>query len=380
MLTIELTTLGEPWREPPVPLESSPASKAGSEGLLHGLVVVNTLERQPGGMNRSIEFAAPHLTNHRVHLHFIAGASLYRLLRSLDRVLLGEQQYLYDFVLFNSLASLTHLNPFGYVLGRVFRALRIPIIIYWHETDWVFNELERERPIDAARVDRLARHSSTMHLTASDACSDTIIGRYPSARPVVVNECSLVPAPFDRPVLPSQPPVVVNAASIKERKGTDLFVKTAIGVCQQHPTVEFLWFGTGAPYGSYETDIEAAGFQERIMFPGYVDPAYPLLRRASVLFLSSRDDPFPLAVLDGMCLGRTIVAFDIGGPREALGGFGILIEPFDTDAAAEAILVCLSKPADRLVNHALRQRYLNLYTPEQFAIRFNTVVRGCLKR
>jgi glycosyltransferase involved in cell wall biosynthesis len=171
---------------------------------------------------------------------------------------------------------------------------------------------------------------------------------------------------------------VVNLASIQERKGTDLFVETAIKVCRRHPTVEFLWLGDGEPFGSWQREISQAGLEHRILFPGYVEAGHLILRRASIFFLSSRDDPFPLSVLEAMCLGRTVVTFDVGGAPEALDGQGYVIPPFDTDLAARAILECLDKPRANLVSPSLRERYLALYTPERFAARLNHVVRAAL--
>jgi hypothetical protein len=76
-----------------------------------------------------------------------------------------------------------------------------------------------------------------------------------------------------------------------------------------------------------------------------------------------------------MCLGRTIVTFDVGGAPEALGGHATVIPPFDTQASAEAILDHLGKPPEQLVNEAVRQRYLECYTPEKFAARLNQCIR-----
>jgi len=209
----------------------------------------------------------------------------------------------------------------------------------------------------------------------SEACKVSLEKHYPGVRPIVVYNCTKIPAPFDRPVQPAEPPTVVNLASIQARKGTDLFVETAIKVCQRHPAVEFIWLGDGEPFGSWQADIERAGLQERILFPGYVDAGHMILRRASLLFLSSRDDPFPLSVLEAMCLGRSIVAFDVGGAPEALAGEGHVIAPFDTDAAAETILACLDKPAAERINLKLRERYLDHYTPQRFAQRLNEILR-----
>lgn len=338
---------------------------------LYGLVVFNSLRTMKTGATRSIRLASPALRNLGVHLHFVAAHSIPHFLVSL----IQTKRLRYDFVLFNGLASIGGQSHFGYRLWHLSRLARRPSLIYWHETDWVLDQYRHQDPASARRVDRLAADPVTVHLTASKACSESIREHFPQAQPIEMYECAVVPALFDRPALPAGPPTVVNLASVQARKGTDLFVETAIKVCRQHPDVEFLWLGGGQPFGTWREEIEAAGLQERILFPGYADSAYLLLRRASLLFLSSRDDPFPLSVLEAMCLGRSVVAFDVGGAPEALAGLGHLIPPFDTDQAAEAILHCLRLPSEERLNLELRQRYLDLYTPDKFAERLNRVLR-----
>jgi len=338
---------------------------------LHGLVALSGLRKMKTGATRSIRLTTSPLRDRGIYLHFVAVRSIIHFLYSLSQT----KRFQYDFALFNGLASISHSSRFGYALWQIVQALHIPTFIYWHEADWVLDRYRRENPTSAQRVDRIASHESVVHLTASDACSASIRNRYAEAQPITIYECSSVPAPFDQPATPTEPPLVVNLASIQERKGVDLFVETAIRVCRQHPTAEFMWLGDGKPFGTWQTDIQEAGLQDRILFPGYVDSAYLLLRRASILFLSSRDDPFPLSVLEAMCLGRTIVAFDIGGAPEALAGHGTLVPPFDTEAAADAILAGLSLPPQERIDLALRNRYLDLYSPEKFAARLNEHIR-----
>ncbi len=323
------------------------------------------------GATRSILAAAAPLANLGVHLHFVPARSI---LHSLP-ALLKQRRIRYDLLLLNGLGSISRESQCGYGLWRAARALRIPAFLYWHETDWVLDRYQREDPAGARRVARIAQDPATVHLTASEACSLSIQCHYPTARPIAVYECASVPSPFDQPVQPAEPPLVVGIGTIQERKGTDLFVAVAIEVCSRHPTVEFIWLGDGQPFGSWQADIQRAGLQERILFPGYVDAGHMILRRASLLFLSSRDDPFPLSVLEAMCLGRSIVAFDVGGAPEALAGHGQIIPPFDTGAAAAAILECLAMPPGARVDRALRDRYLALFTPERLAQRLNRQIR-----
>ncbi len=338
---------------------------------LYGLVVFHSLKKMKTGATRSISFAAQPLQDLNIHLHFVAVRSILHFLYSFIKT----KRYKYNFIIFNGLASIGHRSLFGYPLWRIAQIFNIPTFMYWHETDWVLTKLKQENPATAKKVERIATHPSTIHLTASKVCSQSIRKFYPNTTPVEVYECSVIPQPFAQPIIPFQPPIVVNLASIQKRKGTDLFVETAIKVCQQHPTVEFIWMGSGKHYGNCLEKIEAAGLQERILFPGYADSAYLILRRASVFFLSSRDDPFPLSILEAMGFGRSIVTFDVGGAPEALANYGKVIPPFDTNIAANTILELLAQPPHMLINPELHNRYLDLYTPEKFAIRLNNLIR-----
>jgi glycosyltransferase involved in cell wall biosynthesis len=345
------------------------AQRAASS--LHGLVVLNSIRKTKTGATRSIRLAETPLRELGIHLHFVPARSILHFLHSFPKI----WRFRYDFCIFNGLASLSGRSRFGYPLWRGVQVLGVPTLIYWHETAWVLDRHRIQDPAGAQRIDRIACQPSVVHLTASQAGSECICNRYPDAEPIAVYECAVVPVPFDQPVRPTDPPLVVNVASIQERKGTDLWVETAIEVCRRHPTVEFLWLGDGRTFGTWQVEIEAAKLENRILFPGYVHAAHLLTRRASIFFLSSRDDPFPLSILEAMCLGRTIVAFDIGGVSEALAGQGILVQPFDTYAAAAAILDRLSQPPAALINEALRCRYLDQYTPWQFARRLDYVIR-----
>ena len=346
--------------------------QTGKQVPLHGLVALKTARKMKTGATRSIKLAAPLLQQHGVHVDLVSVRSIAHTLLDLARV----RQLRSDFIIFNGLASLSSESRFGLGLWQVARALRIPTFLYWHETTWVMEGLRRDDAAGYNRMDRVASHPSVIHLTASDTCSQSVRKFYPNAKTYVVYECSSIPSPFDHPVRPGDPPTVVAVAGVQERKGTDLFVETAIKVCQRHPTVEFVWLGDGEPYGTWLSDIEAAGMQHRILFPGYVESPFLLLRRASVFFLPSRDDPFPLSNLEAMCLGRTIVTFDVGGAPEALAQHGRIVQPFDTDAAAETILQCLSLPPEERIVPELQQRYLELFTPEKFASRLADCIRG----
>jgi glycosyltransferase involved in cell wall biosynthesis len=350
---------------------------------LKGLVVMDKIGFDEGGKNYSLHLSKPHLNNLGLSLDFVASSSIHRFLLSIFRHF-DLTKIRYDFIIFNSIASLFYVNVhgiytgIGHLLLYLFMKTRIPIFIYWHETEWVFDLMKKKYPRKAKAIDYIVSNGPMIHLAASRACGNYLKYHFPSSNPTSIYECSQIPKRYDLAGIPSSPPIVVNVASIQERKGTDLFVDTAIKVCDRHPRVKFIWMGDGADFGSWRNAIARSPHQNRIWFAGYVDNPYEILSQASIFFLTSRDDPFPLAILDAMNLARTIIAFSVGGVPEALDGHGILLESFDTDSAATTILEFLSKKPEDLISPALRERYKKLFTPEVFAARLSRIIRNHL--
>ncbi|MGE2834251.1 glycosyltransferase family 4 protein [Mycobacterium sp. SMC-4] len=88
-----------------------------------------------------------------------------------------------------------------------------------------------------------------------------------------------------------------------------------------------------------------------------------MLDRAQVLVLPSRNEGQPMAVLEAMARGLCVIAGDVGGLPEMIGGgAGILIPPDDAEAVADALRKVIG-------DHELRDRYgaaAHLRIREQF--------------
>ncbi len=336
---------------------------------LHGLIILNNLKRLNLGMNRPLKTAVSPLKKHNIHLHFIGARTPLHVLHNT----IQNKKISYDFVLFNSLASISQKTPFSYHLWKIMRHLNIPLFIYWHETSWVFKK--HEQYARSAEQVRQMAYDDITHLVVSQAGADALSKQYPDIQSHLIYNTTTVPTTLPPLATPTDPPMVINVASIQERKGTDLFVETAIKVCQQHSSVEFMWVGKGQPYGDWQQKIKQAGLQDRILFSGQINNPHLLTRRAAIFFLSSRDDPFPLSVLEAMAMGRTVMTFDVGGAPEAVAEHGIQIPAFDTTVAADTMLDLLKRPLINLVKPTAHQAYLDNYTPDHFATRLNQVIR-----
>lgn len=140
--------------------------------------------------------------------------------------------------------------------------------------------------------------------------------------------------------------LVGHFGRLQRWKGADVFLRACARVADAHPDLRFLVVG-GALFGR-EEDYAAAlpalsaeiGLSDRVHFTGFRPDALALMAACdAVAHCSLRADPFPTVVLEGMALGRAVIATRTRGPEEALdhGRTGLLVEPGDDHGLAEAI-------------------------------------------
>jgi glycosyltransferase involved in cell wall biosynthesis len=140
--------------------------------------------------------------------------------------------------------------------------------------------------------------------------------------------------------------LVVACATADHRKGVDLWLRMARAVIDRRDDVDFVWVGR-PPEGEMARLVENLELGDRVRFSGSLDNPYPEIAAADVFTLSSREDPFPLAVTEAMHLGRPIVAFDVGGVREQLDDAGVLVPAGDWESMARQVDHLLGDPARR---------------------------------
>lgn len=166
--------------------------------------------------------------------------------------------------------------------------------------------------------------------------------------------------------------VVGCCGTVEARKGPDLWVAAARLVMAQRPErkLRFVWIGDVAERVETLPD-------EAIEFVGPTANPYAHMRRFDIGTLPSRDDPFPLVVLESMLLGTPMVAFGVGGVTQQIGDAGVIVNPGNIDGFAEAILGLVddSGARDRL-GAAAQRRVESLYSFSRFTDSLNEIVGG----
>lgn len=109
--------------------------------------------------------------------------------------------------------------------------------------------------------------------------------------------------------------------------------------------------GDGEQRGALEGRVRSAGLEDRVRFCGQVprDRVAEHYARADVFVLPSTYEGFPVTILEAMTHGLPIVATRVAGIPEAVvhDVSGVLVEPEDAEALADALAGLASDPERR---------------------------------
>lgn len=139
--------------------------------------------------------------------------------------------------------------------------------------------------------------------------------------------------------------IVCGCGTMDWRKGYDLFMQTAFTVCikLKRSDIRFVWIGSAISEQTrveYDYEIELLGLQGNFFHLGEVEAPSKYFAECDVFFLSSREDPFPLVMLEAARQTLPILCFQgSGGATEFVDSeVGLIVPMLDIDAAAKAIL------------------------------------------
>ena len=142
--------------------------------------------------------------------------------------------------------------------------------------------------------------------------------------------------------------LVVLVAKLVESKGHEVLIRAVPTVLASFPDAHFVIVGgelEGPHHRRYAARLRRLpvelGVGSAVTFTGYRDDVPQIMAAADVIaHCSTHPDPFPGVVLQGMALGKAVVASDIGGPREQIvdGLSGVLVRPDDSASLARAIV------------------------------------------
>jgi glycosyltransferase involved in cell wall biosynthesis len=170
---------------------------------------------------------------------------------------------------------------------------------------------------------------------------------------------------------------VVCVARLVPVKGIDVLLRAWRLVYECAPWPRLILVGGGPLQPLLERLTVDLELQACVEFAGEQPDALPYLRRATIAVLSSHGEGLSNALLEAMACGIPCVATRVSGSEDVIqhGVTGLLVEPGDARALADALLTLLCDPALALryggearltIEHHyshehITDRYVNLY-------------------
>lgn len=186
-------------------------------------------------------------------------------------------------------------------------------------------------------------------------------------------------------------PLVVLVSKLVEPKGHEVLLRAVPRVLATCPSARFAIVGgeeAGVHHRRYAERLRGLAREARVdgavRFTGYREDVARVMAAADVVVhCPTHPDPFPGVVLQGMALGKPVVASAIGGVLEQVepGVSGVLVPPGDPAALAEAIRALVADPARRAaLGRAAAARVAGAFTREGFFDRLSEVYERVLRR
>jgi glycosyltransferase involved in cell wall biosynthesis len=281
--------------------------------------------------------------------------------------------------------------------GSLLRALWRPgqnVLSHVHELEWWLGY--RTPPRDLGFTKEVTEH----YVACSRVTLENLVSTQgvPSEQVtlchafITVDEAQLARARADRQVTRSQlgispdALVVGGVGTMDWRKGPDLFVQLASMVTRRLPEtdVHFVWAGgdaAGPTRGGLLMDAKRLGLGDRIRFIGPMEQPAQLFAAMDVFALTSREDPYPLVMLEAAAAGVPLVCFEGGGgaPEFAHPDAGRVSAYLDVACMADAVSDLLERKDERQrMGRIAAERVRNRHTVDQAGPVLVDVIRSSL--
>jgi glycosyltransferase involved in cell wall biosynthesis len=143
--------------------------------------------------------------------------------------------------------------------------------------------------------------------------------------------------------LPPQKKIAGVVGRLFPDKGTDHLILAAPTVLQKSPECFFVVVGDGPLRQVLEAKVENMGLSNSFRFLGERDDIPEILSTIDVLVFPSVREGLPIAAIEGMAMGKPIVAYAVGGMPELVihGETGLLVKGRDAILLAASIVILL---------------------------------------
>jgi glycosyltransferase involved in cell wall biosynthesis len=133
--------------------------------------------------------------------------------------------------------------------------------------------------------------------------------------------------------------IVLLVGRLSPPKTPEVFIDAAARVVEAHRDARLLLVGDGPKRTAVEAQIERLGLQRNVLLLGLRSDVPELVAASDIVVHSSTHEGMPKTVLEGIAVGKPVIATAVGGVPAALvdGVSGLLVEPLDPEGLATAM-------------------------------------------
>lgn len=142
--------------------------------------------------------------------------------------------------------------------------------------------------------------------------------------------------------------VIGNVAALTDHKGHRYLIEAAQKVVKEIPESVFLIAGEGEERSELERQISRLNLHDHVRLLGFRTDVLDIMRLFNLFVLSSHLEGLCTSMLDAMAMKIPVIATRTGGVPDAVidRETGILVEPKNPDALAEAIIYAHQHPEE----------------------------------
>jgi len=169
--------------------------------------------------------------------------------------------------------------------------------------------------------------------------------------------------------------IILSVSRLHVQKGLRYLVEAVEGIVKERPDVFLVIAGDGEERERLEKIVKEKGLESDVRCTGFIDDRekQALTKSCDIFCMPSVEEAFGIALFDPMYYSKPIVASDVGGIPELLGGSNTLVRKEDPVALSKAIVKLLSSATRAGQNGHDRLKY---FYPDVIVEQYEEVYRS----
>lgn len=236
--------------------------------------------------------------------------------------------------------------PFVLWMRERFR-FRLVVSLHGYEIEHYFGIGRSAGPPEATALRRLLRSAD-----AITACSRYLLDLAVRLEPTAAQKGTVIyngidAARFQDTTAHDHPrPYILAYGRLSFQKGFDLLLDAYARTIAQGAQLDLILAGEGEERAALEAQARRLGIDQRVYFFGRANQqqVVQLLNGCTFLVVPSRWEPFGIVALEGLAAGKPVLATNVGGLPEVLGGVNSQLAQPNVDTLAEQLMEWVCYP------------------------------------